>query len=102
MKQTVMQKLQEFEKRIAELELVKLTIEYEKMQELEKRITELEEKDKQSLNQEMYSYEDVAKLTKKSIRTIKEYEKRGWLRAKFPKAEKRFHKNDLMRFFQGR
>lgn len=54
-----------------------------------------------SLDKEFYSYKDVAKLAKKTTRTIRMHEKAGRIKAKFPTSVKRFERKAVIKYLRG-
>ena len=55
-----------------------------------------------NLDQEFFTYKEVAKMAGKSERTIRLHEKKTWLKAKFPKRKKRFYREDVVKYLRGR
>ncbi|BBM84682.1 hypothetical protein [Candidatus Uabimicrobium amorphum] len=53
------------------------------------------------LTRQMFSYEDVAMMSDKNVRTIKRLEKEGAIRAKYPAAKKRFTFIAVENFLRG-
>ena len=68
-------------------------------QEIISRLEELE--GGINLDKEFYSYKDVAKLAKKTTRTIRMHEKAGRIKAKFPTSVKRFERKAVIKYLRG-
>jgi hypothetical protein len=74
----------------------------EKVNTLEERVISLEKQQlKPDPTEGLYTYEDVAMMSGKSVRSIKMIEKEGDIKAKFKAAKKRFTKKEVERFLLG-
>lgn len=91
-------------------QIAKLTQEIQQLKDIDKqrqqRFSTLENRVEEleggcNLNKDYYSYEDLAKLSGKSERTVRTHEKKGWMRTKFPNAKLRFAKVDVIRYLRG-